>query len=145
MNSLTKKQDSFARSIAAGSALSKAYRDAYDATSMQPRVVWSEASRLAKHPIVTARVQELKAEAEERRRMASLDREEAIIRRLEHEALTARTDGARVKALELLGKHLGMFTDRVVVDTPERTEEEIERDILGRLSRVLILPATDAT
>jgi hypothetical protein len=39
-----------------------------------------------------------------------------------------------VTALELLGKHLGMFTDRVVVDTPERAEEEIERAILDRLS-----------
>lgn len=140
MNTLTRKQDSFARSIAAGLPLSKAYRDAYDATSMQPPVVWSEASRLAHNPKVAARVQELKAEAEERRRMAALDREKAIIRRLEHEALTARTDGARVKALELLGKHLGMFTDRVVVDTHERTEEEIERAILGRLSRLDLLP-----
>lgn len=66
--------------------------------------------------------------------MAALDREEAIIARLEHEALTARTDGARVKALELLGRHLGMFTDRVVVDNLERSEEEIERAILSRLS-----------
>jgi hypothetical protein len=75
--------------------------------------------------------------------MAALDREEAIIQRLEHEALTARTDGARVKALELLGKHLGMFTDRVVVDTHERTEEEVERAILARLSRLLPQPQTE--
>lgn len=68
--------------------------------------------------------------------MAARDREEAILSRLEHEALTARTDGARVRALELLGKHLGMFTDRVVVKAPDRTEEEIEQAIRMRLARL---------
>lgn len=140
MASLTAKQARFAVGLAEGQTQAEAYRYAYSAEAMGSGAVWSEASRLAHNPKVAARVQELKAEAEERRRMAALDREEAIIRRLEHEALTARTDGARVKALELLGKHLGMFTDRVVVDTHERTEEEIERAILGRLSRLDLLP-----
>jgi len=71
--------------------------------------------------------------------MAALDREEAILKRLEHEAMTARTDGARVKALELLGKHLGMFTDRVVVEAPDRTEAEIENAILGRLAQLKLV------
>ena len=77
--------------------------------------------------------------------MAALDREEAILKRLEHEATTARTDGARVRALELLGKHLGMFMDRVVVEAPQRTEEEIEVAILARLARFDLLgPPEDA-
>lgn len=41
-----------------------------------------------------------------------------------------------MKAIDLLGKHLGMFTDRVVVDAPQRTEEEIDQAILMRLARL---------
>jgi phage terminase small subunit len=136
MSTLTAKQERFALRLAEGETQADAYRHVYRAHEMGSAAVWSEASRLAHNPKVAARVQELKAEAEERRRMAALDREEAILNRLEHEALTARTDGARVKALELLGKHLGMFTDRVVVEPPDRTEEEIEQAILMRLARL---------
>lgn len=136
---LTRKQDTFARQVAAGVGLSEAYRDAYRAGSMQAQSVWPEASRLAKNPKVAARIDELRVEAEEMRRMAALDREEAILKRLEHEAMTARTDGARVKALELLGKHLGMFTDRVVVEAPDRTEAEIENAIVGRLAQLKLV------
>ncbi len=139
---LTLKQDAFARQVAAGAALSEAYRTAYSSTEMQAQNVWPEASRLAKHPKVAARIGQLKAEAEEMRRMAALDREEAILNRLEHEATTARTDGARVRALELLGKHLGMFTDRVVVEAPQRTEEEVECAIVARLARYGLVSAT---
>lgn len=140
---LTTRQEAFVARLAEGETQAEAYRHAYSADTMGSATVWSEASRLAHNPKVAARVQELKAEVEEMRRMAALDREEVIIRRLEHEALTARTDGARVKALELLGKHFGMFTDRVVVDTPERTEEEVERAILARLSRLHPQPQTE--
>ena len=136
MQHLTAKQEAFARRLAAGETQADAYRHTYSGAGMAPPAVWSEASRLAANPKVAARVQELKAEVEEMRRMAALDREEAILSRLEHEALTARTDGARVKALELLGKHLGMFTDRVVVEAPDRPEEEIEQVILTRLDRL---------
>jgi hypothetical protein len=65
-----------------------------------------------------------------------LDREEAILARLEHEALTAKTDVARIRALELLGKHAGMFVERVDVERVERSVEAIERDIRQRLHRL---------
>jgi hypothetical protein len=139
MPQLTAKQEAFARRLADGEKQADAYRQAYRSDRMAAPAVWSEASRLARHPHVAARIDQLKAEAEEMRRMAALDREEAILKRLEHEAMTARTDGARVKALELLGKHLGMFTDRVVVEAPDRTEAEIENAILGRLAQLKLV------
>lgn len=139
MQHLTAKQEAFARRLAAGETQADAYRHAYSSEGMAPPAVWSEASRLAANPKVAARVLSLMAELEEMRRMAALDREEAILKRLEHEATTARTDGARVRALELLGKHLGMFMDRVVIEAPQRTEEEIEGAILARLTRLDLL------
>lgn len=103
---------------------------------MRPPTVWSEASRLASHPKVSARIEELKQEAERMRQVAAIGREEAILQRLEHEAMTAKTDSARIRALELLGRHIGMFKDQIEVEHVERSAEQIEADIVARLDRL---------
>lgn len=41
-------------------------------------------------------------------------------------AMNAKTDSARIKALELLGHHLGMFRDSFEVEPVERSADEIE-------------------
>jgi pectin methylesterase-like acyl-CoA thioesterase len=78
----------------------------------------------------------LNAEAEAVRQGLLLSREEAILARLEHEALTAKTDSARIRALELLGRQAGLFVERVEVEQVERSVEVIERDIRQRLLRL---------
>ncbi len=133
---LTAKQEQFALSIAEGTTQADAYRQAYDASGMKDGTVWSEAARLMRRPHVTARVAELRAEAEAVRQGLLLSREEAILARLEHEALTAKTDAARIRALELLGRNVGMFVERVEVEQVERSVEVIERDIRQRLHRL---------
>ena len=46
-------------------------------------------------------------------------------------------DGARVRALELLGKNCGLWIDRVeTTDKAERSADEIEADIEARLKRL---------
>lgn len=133
---LTSKQDTFAVLIAEGIPSSAAYRQAYDASTMKPGSIWTEASRLSAHPQVAQRVEELRQEKEEERRLLRLSHAEAVLSQLEHEAMTAKTDSTRVKALELIGRHLGMFVDRVEVTTEERSAETIERDIRARLQRL---------
>ena len=88
-----------------------------------------------RHPHVTARVEELRAEAELVRQGLLLSREEAILGRLEHEALTAKTDAARIRALELLGRHAGLFVERVEVERVERSAAEIEAALRVRLEK----------
>lgn len=133
---LTSKQDTFAVLIAEGITSIAAYRKAYDASAMKPGSIWTEASRLCAHPQVAQRVEELRQEKEEERRLLRLSHAEAVLMRLEHEAMTAKTDSTRVKALELIGRHLGMFVDRVEVTTEERSAETIEHDIKARLQRL---------
>lgn len=133
---LTAKQEQFALSIHAGKSQADAYRDAYDTAAMQDATVWTEASKLMRHPKVTTRVDALKAESEAARRVLVLDREEAILAQLEHEALNAKTDSARIRALELLGRHAGMFAERVEVERVERTAAQIETEVKARLLRL---------
>jgi hypothetical protein len=138
---LTAKQEKFALSIHAGKSQADAYRDAYDAAAMQDATVWAEASKLMRHPKVSTRVDVLKAEAEAVRRVLVLDREEAILARLEHEALNAKSDSARIRALELLGKAAGLFTEKIEIEQVERSAEAIERDIRQRLQRLGLVKA----
>ena len=133
--SLTSKQNAFAMSLADGLPASASYRQAYDADGMKPESVWVESCRLATNPKVALRVSELRAEQEEERRMLRLRHAEAVLERLEHEALEAKTDSTRVRALELIGRHLGMFTDKVEITTQERSVEMIEQEIRDRLVR----------
>lgn len=130
---LTAKQENFAELVAMGRPQATAYRLAYDAKCMSDPTVWSEASRLMHHPKVTARVVELRAENDTIRHSLVLDQEKAILAQLQHEALTAKTDNARIRALELLGRHVGMFTKRVEVEQVERSAAQIELDIRARL------------
>ncbi len=136
---LTIKQELFASSVADGQPSSDAYRLAYDADRMGPPSIWSEASRLASNPKVAARIEQLRAEKDQLRRMLVLDHEEAILAQLQHEALTAKTDSARIRALELLGRHAGMFAERVEVIPAERTAEQIEAELLSKLQRLGIV------
>ena len=53
--------------------------------------------------------------------------------RLHGEAINAESDSARIRALELLGKSIAMFTDRVEQDDQSRTASEIEKELMKRL------------
>ena len=137
---LTAKQEAFAKQVAGGAVLSDAYRECYAAEGMRDSTIWSEACKLAQNPKVSTRVKALQAEMEEDRRTIERRRSEWILKRLTHEAETAETDGARVRALELLGKSLSvsMFTDRIEqTDTTERSASDIEADLRRRLDRLL--------
>ena len=141
---MTPKQARFAELIAAGSGRAEAYKAVYSTDGMQPSTVSEEASRLVRHPKVAARLDLLKADAEAARRDALRGREEAILAQIEHEALTASSDAARIRALELLGKNAGLFVERVAVEAPERTVAEIEAELIARLTRLKIIEAEDA-
>lgn len=131
---LTRKQENFACAIADGADQAAAYRTSYEAARMSAPAIWTEASQLVRHPEVARRIGELKAEAEQVRQTMLVGREEAILAQLEKEALTAKTDSARIRAIELLGRHLGLFVDRSEVkNLTDRTADDIEADIRARL------------
>ena len=130
---LTAKQETFADSIAAGQTQAAAYRAAYDAADMAPATVWNEASRLVRHPEVAQRLALLQQEAEYSAATRREVTRDFVFQELAALAIDAPTSNARLKALELLGKTVGMFTDRVQVEEVERSVEEIEASIRMRM------------
>ena len=134
---LTGKQEAFAKLVAGGAVLSDAYRECYAADSMKDSTVWSEACRLAQNPKVSARIKDIQADMEADRRTIERRREEWVLKRRSEEADQADNASSRIRALELVGKTVGMFTDRVEQsDTTERSASDIERELRAKLERL---------
>ena len=135
---LTGKQEAFAKLVAGGAVLSDAYRECYSADNMKNSTLWSEACRLAQNPKVSARIKDIQADIESDHRTRLARREEWVLKSLQEEAVSADNASSRIRALELVGKTIGMFTDRVEQsDTTERTASEIERDLRAKLDRLI--------
>ena len=114
---LTAKQEKFVMEISGGGSQSNAYRKAYDASKMESKTVWEKFSRLRKHPKVAARINiEQEAEKEARWRMQALAREDRVLQELEKIAFGDGLAAGRLKALEMLGRHIGLFTPKEVLD-----------------------------
>ena len=129
---LTVKQNEFVIEIAGGASQTLAYRSADNTQNMSQKTIWEEASRLRRHPKVAARIIELETEKEARRRMQALYREERLLQELEKIAFGDGPYAGRFKALELLGKHVGLFKPKEV-PVVERSAEDISNQLRRRL------------
>ena len=136
---LTDKQEAFAQAIFEGANFSDAYRQAYDAANMSAASIHTEACLLVQNPKVSQRLEQLNLDREQQRRMQSLSRSDFVLKQLTEEALnTDNSDGARVRALELLGKSVALFTDKVETeDKTERDADAIKRELQAKLDRLL--------
>ncbi len=120
-NELTPKQEKFAQLLGTSTITqSDAYRQAYDASNMSDEVIWNEASLLAKNHEVSMRIEELRNQSKEHLKYDA----EAHFKELnELKALALVPSGefgtidvkAGIKATELKGKLVGLYTDQVKV------------------------------
>ena len=106
---LTSKQASFVEELLTGASQTTAYKCNYSTTHMSSKTIWEASSRLSKHPKVVARLDQLRAEKEAQERMLRLSYGDFVINELQKLALNAKSDRVRIKALELLGKTVGLF------------------------------------
>lgn len=137
-NGLTVKQEAFAQAIFSGKNFSDSYREAFVTDRMSDSAIWYEAHTLANNPKVTRRLNELKAALDQKLSMQALSRAEKTLKLLDEIAEDSNQPAnSRVAALGLLGKTVGLFTDRVEVDSKtDRSAEEIEQQLLERLQRL---------
>ena len=133
---LTAKQENFVELLTQGISQTSAYKGAYDTQNMSNKTVWEEASRLRRHPKVSTRIFEIEKEKEARRRLQAVSREERVLNELESIAFGDGPVTGKLKAMELLGKHIGFFNQKKYLEVerkPEEILEEIEK-ILERNS-----------
>jgi len=137
---LTEKQEAFCMAVFEGSGFSDAYRSSYDASNMKPATVNRQAHELMINSKITARMDELHRQREAEQRMSSLSRSEKVIKKLEQIGLDADDVGStsQIRALELLGKTIGMFTDRVETeDKTDRDADAIKAELQDKLQRMM--------
>jgi hypothetical protein len=132
---LTAKQENFVELLTQGTSQSSAYKGAYETQKMSDKTVWEEASRLRRHPKVSARILELENEKEDRRRLQAVSREERVLNELESIAFGDGPVAGKLKAMELIGKHIGFFTPQKE-SADDRTSEEILGEIHKRLQKI---------
>ena len=136
----TPKQEKFCKLYIELGNASEAYRQAYDCSKMQTSTINTKAKELLKNGPITVRIEELQQEHRQRHNLtvdniiADLQEyrdicmgrkpltittvvknaQEGTAQSVNTECFVFEPTGAN-KALELLGKHLGMFKDRVDV------------------------------
>ena len=132
---LTAKQESFVELLTQGTSQTSAYKGAYDTKNMSDKTVWEEASRLRRHPKVSTRILQLEVEKEARRRLQAVSREERVLNELEAIAFGDGPVAGKLKAMELLGKHIGFFTPKKEIEV-EKTSKEILNEIYKKLKTI---------
>jgi hypothetical protein len=117
---LTPKQEGFARMVAKGSNLTMAYREVYETENMSDKTVWQSAWEVSRNPKVSEMIERLQ-KANESMELHDSEKAKAwALERLKAEATSAETDGARIRAVELVMKHHGLLTDKLI--TKDETE-----------------------
>ena len=139
---LTIKQRQFVDEIIKGKlgSYKEAYAKVYDVTLNKdgsiPKWVEVEASKLVANPKIAISIQRAIAKKEQSAVASSLRTRNYVIDQLYKESKESDSDSARIRALELLGKSVSLFSD--VVETKEaRSSDEVEADIEERIQALL--------
>ena len=76
---------------------------------------------------------------EEDNRMRAIRREEFVLKKLMEEVEQGDQASSRIRALELLGKTVSMFSNKVEIKTKQinRTSEELTEDLKLKLQKLL--------
>ena len=129
---MTPKMRLFAKLITEGHSPSESYRRAYDCTNSANVTVSANACKLLKDPRVITVVQQ----AQQAQSIISDPpalRAHIMCQLLNH-SNTMKTESNQIRALELLGKSIGMFTDKVETKLervdPEQLKAQLEKHLL---------------
>jgi hypothetical protein len=136
---LTPKQQTFVDAYIGGSNASDAYREAYDTSTMRPSSVHREAYALLGNHKITACIVSNSERIQTSQRMMHASRSERYISKLEELATKADSHANQIRAIELLGKSIGLWVERVETsDKTERTSDEIRASLADKLKRLSI-------
>jgi hypothetical protein len=130
---LTAAQMAFARAVIQGATLRQAYKDAYPNDQGADSAISANAWRLSKHPKVAAMLsvaweQTVEVLADD---LAATRR--YVMRQLVAASRELKQEGSRLKALEMLGRASGTFTQTTVAAPEIVTADQLKRDLAGHL------------
>tara|TARA_R110000744_G_scaffold96279_1_gene186060 strand:- start:223 stop:708 length:486 start_codon:yes stop_codon:yes gene_type:complete len=139
---LTMKQRSFVSEIVKGKlgTYKEAYAKVYDVTLTKsgkvPKWVEVEASKLVANPKIALSIRTAIERKEVSQTASGLRTRNYVIEQLYSQSVEADSSASKIRALELLGKSVALFTD-VTEERKSRDTDEIERDIESKLEQLL--------
>ena len=138
---ITAKQYEFARLIAEEHLTSSdAYRRAYKPNILaKNKSVHEMACRVMTNIKVQSMIRSIQHKREEDNRMRAIRREEFVLKKLMEEVEQGDRASSRIRALELLGKTVSMFSNKIEIKTKkiDRTSEELTEDLKLKLQKLL--------
>lgn len=132
---LSAKAHAFARGLIEGKTQEQAYREAYPDAKAKQAVIKSNAWRLSQDPRIQAMLQEHWGETAE----AMVDDVQAtkrfVMKTLLHYVKEGKQEASRLRALELMGKTVGMFskTEPVQSDDITVSADQLRKELAGHL------------
>ena len=138
---ITPKQHEFARLIAEEHLTSSdAYRRAYKPNILaKNKSVHEMACRVMTNIKVQSMIRSIQHERAEDNRIRAIRREEFVLKKLMEEVEEGDQASSRIRALELLGKTVSMFSNKVEIKTKkiDRSSEELTEDLKLKLQKLL--------
>ena len=131
---LTPKQRMFVSLVTQGNSPREAYRKAYSNTTDNEAIIGASANRLMNSPKVKRLLQHLWDKQEKNIIMdAQKTRLHIMEELLKHSGNEEVQISARLKALELMGKAVGMFTDKVEQKVETINAEQLKNELSQHL------------
>jgi hypothetical protein len=135
---ITEKMYRFAEGVADGLSAADAYRAAFNTSNMLPKTVRDEASRLLKNRGVSTALEALRAEKTHQQRVSRQKSEDRVWEHLWGLVDGVETPpGVKVRALTLAAELAGMMGGVSNQEEGPSTVEELEAELLSKLSRHL--------
>jgi len=130
---LTAQQLAFANCLIRGETLKVAYRNSYPNSNATDACVMSNASKLAKDVRIKRIVNEGVEETIEHLSEDVAGTKRYVLKQLLAHSKTAKQEGTKLKALELLGKSVGLFIDKTQTEVKQATPDQLKKELATHL------------
>ena len=130
---LTANQRAFAEHLAAGLNQTEAYIKAYNVRTTNRNVISINASRLARDNRISELLESYTDSIAERVVEDSVKTRRFILEELHGHASNAKTATEKLRALELMGRAIGMFTDKVETKAEAISTEQLKKELRSHL------------
>ena len=130
---LTEKQVAFVAACVAGKTYREAYREAYPNDSSNDRAISASAYRLTQNPQIAQMLSDAFDETAENLADDIAATKLYVMRQLLALTKNAKQEGSKLKALELMGKAVGVFTHQAADVAPTATAAELKAQLSGHL------------
>ena len=144
VRALTVSQALFAQGLIRGLTYKQAHKEAYPNQTGTDASITTAAYRLSRDPRIAAMVNDALEETAEHLAEDRAATQRYVLRQLVAHSKSAKQEGTKLKALELLGKSAGLFTQGEADKAEPVTAEQLKRE-LGQHLKLVRVPKTKAS